>query len=127
MAYQVCITQKSRRIFLRLCHIILYYMHPERNYIHYLRNPSEYSCFFNYCCGRHVCDYLCSTENFVRYRCFGLHTTRLPGYALIYLIFRYLLPKIYAIISIVILHILVEAVFFYLYTHTNTILRPRLS
>jgi hypothetical protein len=58
MAYQVCITQKSRRIFLRLCHIILYYMHPERNYIHYLRNPSEYSCFLNYCCGRHVCDYL---------------------------------------------------------------------
>jgi hypothetical protein len=43
---------------------------------------------------------------------------RLPGYALIYLIFRYLLPKLYAIISIVILHILVEAVFFYLlYLH----------
>lgn len=44
---------------------------------------------------------------------------RLPGYALIYLIFQYLFSKLYATISIAILTILIKAVCFYLYTHTK--------
>jgi hypothetical protein len=97
---------------------VLAYFYPWFDYFHILLHPGwdpdfEY-CFLKICCSCYVCDYLCPAENLVTYGCFGPHTTRLPGYAIIYLLFRLFLPTLYAIISMAILHILIGAIASYL-------------
>jgi hypothetical protein len=97
----------------------LAYFYPWFDYLHILRHPDEYSAFFEYCflkqcCSCNICDYLCPAENLVTWGCFGPHTTRLPGYAIIYLPFRLFLPTFYAMISMAILHILIGAIASYL-------------
>ena len=96
----------------------LAYFYPWFDYLYILRHPDEYSdfgyCFFRVCCSCYICDYLCPAENLVTWGCFGPHTTRLPGYAIIYLLFRLFLPTFYAMISMAILHILIGAIASYL-------------
>jgi hypothetical protein len=95
------------------------YFYPWFDYLHILHRTDEDSaffreCFLKGCCSCHICDYLCPAENLVTQGCFGPHTTRLPGYAIIYLLFRLFLPTFYAIISMAILHILIGAIASYL-------------
>jgi hypothetical protein len=96
----------------------LAYFYPWFDYLHILRHPDEHSyfgyCFLRVCCSCYLCDYLCPAENLVTWGCFGPHTTRLPGYAIIYLPFRLFLPTFYAMISMAILHILIGAIASYL-------------
>jgi len=94
------------------------YLYPWFDYLHILRHPDEYPefeyCFLKACCSCYICDYLCPAETLVTWGCFGPHTTRLPGYAIIYLPFRLFLPTFYAMISMAILHILIGAIASYL-------------
>jgi hypothetical protein len=96
----------------------LAYFYPWFNYLHILRHPDEHPEFvyefLKACCSAPLCDYLCPAENLVAWGCFGPHTTRLPGYAIIYLPFRLFLPTLYAMISMAILHILIGAIASYL-------------
>ena len=96
----------------------LAYFYPWIDYLHILRHPDEHPdfgyCFLRACCYCYPCDYLCPAENLVTWGCFGPHTTRLPGYAIIYLLFRLFLPTFYAMISMAILHILIGAIASYL-------------
>ena len=96
----------------------LAYFYPWFDYLHILRHPDEHSgfveCFLKGCCSCYICDYLCPAENLVTQGFFGPHTVRLPGYAIIYLLFRLFLPTFYAMISMAILHILIGAIASYL-------------
>jgi hypothetical protein len=96
----------------------LAYFYPWFDYLHALFHPGEHPeieyCFLKECCSCYICDYLCPAENLVTWGCFGPHTTRLPGYAIIYLPFRLFLPTFYAMISMAILHILIGAIASYL-------------
>jgi len=96
----------------------LAYFYPWFDYLHILRHPDEHPyfgyCFLTTCCSCGLCDYLCPAENLVTWGCFGPHTTRLPGYAIIYLLFRLFLPTLYAIFSMAILHIIIGAIASYL-------------
>ena len=96
----------------------LAYFYPWFDYLQILFHPGEYPefeyCFFKACCSCNICDYLCPAETLVTWGCFGPHTTRLPGYAIIYLLFRLFLPTLYAIISMAILHIMIGAIASYL-------------
>jgi len=96
----------------------LAYFFPWFDYLYILRHPDQHPdfvyCFLKACCSCYICDYLCPAENLVTWGCFGPHTTRLPGYAIIYLPFRLFLPTLYAIISMAILHILIGAIASYL-------------
>ena len=92
----------------------LAYFYPWFDYLHILRHPDEHpafrECFLKRCCSCYICDYLCPAETLVTLGCFGPHTTRLPGYAII----RLFLPTFYAMISMAILHILIGAIASYL-------------
>ena len=95
------------------------YFYQWFDYLHILHRSDEGSvffreCFLKECCSCYICDYLCPAENLVSQGYFGPHTTRLPGYAIIYLPFRLFLPRLYAIISMAILHILIGAIASYL-------------
>jgi hypothetical protein len=94
------------------------YFDPWFDYLHILRHPDEHpdfgECFLRGCCSCDICDYLCPAETLVTQGCFGPHTTRLPGYAIIYLLFRLFLPTLYAMISMAILHIMIGAIASYL-------------
>jgi len=96
----------------------LAYFYPWFDYLHILRHPDEHpgfeKCFVKGCCFCYICDYLCPAETLVTQGCFGPHATRLPGYAIIYLLFRLFLPTLYAMISMAILHILIGAIASYL-------------
>jgi hypothetical protein len=96
----------------------LAYFYPWFDYLHILRHPDEHPdfvhCFLMICCSCGLCDYLCPAETLVTWGCFGPHTTRLPGYAIIYLLFRLFLPTLYAIFSMAILHIMIGAIASYL-------------
>ncbi len=96
----------------------LAYFYPWFDYLHILFHPDEHpafrECFLKRCCSCYICDYLCPAETLVTLGCFGPHTTRLPGYAIIYLPFRLFLPTFYAMISMAILHILIGAIASYL-------------
>ena len=96
----------------------LAYFYPWFDYLHILRHPDEHpgfeKCFVKGCCFCYICDYLCPAETLVTQGCFGPHATRLPGYAIIYLLFRLFLPTLYAMISMAILHIMMGAIASYL-------------
>jgi hypothetical protein len=96
----------------------LAYFYPWFDYLHILLHPDEHPefeyCFLKECCSCNICDYLCPAETLLTWGCFGPHTTRLPGYAIIYLLFRLFLPTLYAMISMAILHIMIGAIASYL-------------
>jgi hypothetical protein len=58
-------------------------------------------------------DYICPVENFLTYGRWE-PTLRLPGYSLIYLVFRTLLPMWYALLGIIILQVIVGCIASYL-------------
>jgi len=60
-----------------------------------------------------VSDYVCPVENFLTYGRWE-PTLRLPGYSLIYLVFRTLLPMWYALLGMIILQVIVGCIASYL-------------
>jgi len=61
-----------------------------------------------------VSDYICPVENFLTYGRWEQPTPRLPGYSLIYLVFRSLLPMWHALLGMIILQVIVGCIASYL-------------
>jgi hypothetical protein len=59
-------------------------------------------------------DYICPAENFLTYGRWEQPTPRLPGYSLIYLVFRSLLPMWHALLGMIILQVIVGCIASYL-------------